>query len=124
MFSQFTKNIKPYVKAELDLARRANKNGDFSQSFKHLENAHVIGQESTYYHVKVHILMFCWAFNQKDLREFLGQIFRIIGAATNTVFGFSPSGNTGGSNVSPFNVMPINPKYKSYIVHAKSLNNK
>ena len=120
MFSQFTKNIKPYVNAELDLAHLANKNGKFMEAFEHLENAHVLGQESTYFHVKVHILMFCWAFKQNDLRELLGQTFRIAGAATKTAFGLIPSGNTGGANVSPFKVMPISAEYSDYIARAKS----
>ena len=120
MFSQFTKNIKLYVNAELDLAHLANKNGKFIEAFEHLENAHVLGQESTYFHVKVHILMFCWAFKQNDLRELLGQTFRIAGAATKTAFGLIPRGNTGGANVSPFKVMPISAEYSDYIARAKS----
>ena len=120
MFSRFTKNIKPYVEAELNLALVAKQNGDFSQSFSHLENAHVIGQESTYLHVKVHLVMFCWALKQNDFRELLGQIFRVVGAATKTAVGFIPSGNTGGSNVNPFKVMAIKPELQKYITRAKS----
>jgi len=120
MFSRFTKNIKPYVEAELNLALVAKQNGDFSQSFSHLENAHVIGQESTYFHVKVHLLMFCWALKQNDFRELLGQVFRVVGAATKTAVGFIPNGNTGGSNVSPFKVMAIKPELQKYITRAKS----
>ena len=90
------------------------------EAFEHLENAHVLGQESTYFHVKVHILMFCWAFKQNDLRELLGQTFRIAGAATKTAFGLIPSGNTGGSNVSPFKAMPISADHSDYIARAKS----
>jgi hypothetical protein len=120
MFSQFTKNIKPYVEAELNLAQIANQKGDMLQSFKHLENAHVIGQESTYFHVKVHMLMLCWALKKNDFRELLGQVFRIVGAATKTAIGFIPTGNTGGANVNPFKEMPISTKHETYIARAKS----
>jgi hypothetical protein len=41
------------------------------------------------------------------MRELFGQAVRIIGAATKTIFGLVPVGNTGGSNVSPFKRMPI-----------------
>lgn len=120
MFSRFTKNIEPYIEAELNLARVAKQKGDFSQSFRHLENAHVMGQESTYFHVKVHVLMFCWALKRNDFRELLGQFFRVIGAATKTAVGFIPSGNTGGANVSPFKVMAIEPELQECITRAKS----
>ncbi|WP_426360139.1 DUF3703 domain-containing protein [Pseudocolwellia sp. HL-MZ19] len=120
MFNRFTKNIKPYVEEELDLARKANLNGHSVQAFKHLENAHVLGQESTYFHVKVHLLMLHWAIKEHDLPELLGQFFRVVGAASKTAVGFIPSGNTGGSNVSPFKVMPISTKHEDYIARAKS----
>ena len=48
-----------------------------------------------------------WAFHQKDMVELRGQLMRIIGAATKTVFGWVPTGNTGGANVSPFKPLPI-----------------
>lgn len=117
---KFTKNIKPYVEAELKLARIANSKGESSLAFKHLENAHVIGQESTYFHVKVHCLMFIWAFQRKNIIELLGQVIRVIGAATKTVIGLVPTGNTGGSNVSPFKVMPITSEHENYIKTAKA----
>ncbi|CAM3308525.1 DUF3703 domain-containing protein [Shewanella violacea] len=119
MFGRFTKNIKPYVETELNLARKAYAAGHYSHAFKYLENAHVIGQESTYYHVKVHYIMLFWALRQRNLGELLGQAFRVVGAATKTAFGLVPSGNTGGANVSPFKVMPISPKHANYISNAK-----
>lgn len=51
--------------------------------------------------------MLHWAIKNKDFREARGQLLRIVGAATKTVFGLVPEGNTGGSNVSPFTPMPI-----------------
>jgi hypothetical protein len=37
----------------------------------------------------------------------LGQLIRIVGAATKTAIGWVPRGNTGGSNVSPFKPMAV-----------------
>jgi hypothetical protein len=68
-----------------------------------------LGQASTVEHVRIHWLMFLWGFRQKNLNEMLGQIMRMVGAATKTAVGFVPSGNTGGSNVSPFKSLPISP---------------
>ena len=51
--------------------------------------------------------MFLWGLQQRDAKECLGQLFRIVGAATKTAFGLIPYGNTGGANVSPFKPMPV-----------------
>ena len=111
--------MRPFVEAELELACEARFLGDHIIEFSHLENAHVIGQESTYWHVKVHWLMLLWAIRNSKHKEVLGQIFRLVGAATKTVFGLVPQGNTGGANVSPFKVMPIKPEHAEIIRNAK-----
>lgn len=115
----FTRNIRPYVEAELAQAREKQFSANQSDEFSHLENAHVLGQASTRLHVKVHFMMLFWALRHGKVGEFFGQILRIIGAATKTGFGLVPSGNTGGSNVSPFKVMPINPKLQGMIDKAR-----
>lgn len=120
MFSRFSKNITPFVDTELTIARKARESGNVKAEFEHLENAHVLGQESTCLHVKVHILMLLWAFRNLQLKEFFGQLFRIIGAATKTAIGLVPEGNTGGANVSPFRVMPIKPEHQKIISNAKA----
>ena len=119
MLSDFSKNISCSVQLEIDLAATSRGLGNYDAEFGHLENAHVLGQESTYWHVKVHVLMACWAVRNKQPKELLGQLFRIVGAGTKTVFGFVPQGNTGGANVSPFKPMPINPKHQAIISNAK-----
>lgn len=116
----FTKRIAAYVEAELSNAKEARSAGNPQQEFTHLERAHVLGQESTYWHVKVHVLMLASAIRNSSVREALGQVFRIIGAATKTAFGMVPQGNTGGSNVSPFKKMPISPDLADLIQKAKS----
>ena len=116
----FSQQVASYVEAELANARLARSAGDAQQEFAHLERAHVLGQESTYWHVKVHMLMLGWAVRNRSVRESLGQVFRIVGAATKTVFGLVPQGNTGGANVSPFKKMPIEPELATMIHKAKS----
>lgn len=115
MPKHFYNNIKPYVDVELTAAKQARKNGNYLVEFKHLENAHVLGQASTLLHTKVHVMMLFWAIRQDNTREFFGQVFRIIGAATKTAIGFIPYGNTGGSNVSPFKVLPVSSNLKTII---------
>ena len=103
----YSRKIKPAVFDELNKAKVASDEYRPEDAFKHLENAHVLGQHSTWLHTKAHLLMLHWAIKNKDFREARGQLLRIVGAATKTVFGLVPEGNTGGSNVSPFTPMPI-----------------
>ena len=119
MISRFSKNIASEVQSEIALANELETEGKLSESFHHLENAHVLGQESTWWHVKVHVLMLLWAIRQRDTKECMGQIVRIFGAATKTAIGLVPAGNTGGSNISPFKKLPISPKHQAAIFKAK-----
>lgn len=63
--------------------------------------------------------MLHWAIHQRHAGEFFGQLVRIVGAATKTVFGLVPVGNTGGSSVSPFEPMLLQPEHDSIIARAK-----
>lgn len=104
---RFSKRIHPFVAAEIIAADTAEARADFSTSFAHLERAHVLGQASTAEHVRVHWHMLRWGIRRRDVRECIGQLFRLIGAATKTAVGLVPHGNTGGSNISPFKPMPV-----------------
>lgn len=103
----FNQAAKPYIAEKLALANQAFQHQDDETGFKALEDAHVIGQQSTYFHMLVHFEMLKFGLRRGDINEVLGQIFRLVGALTKTVFGLLPAGNTGGSNVSPFKPMPI-----------------
>jgi len=105
--NNFGRNIGPHVDAELAAAAAAHAQGQPAVAFTHLERAHVLGQASTRQHVRVHWRMFVWGLRQRSVRECLGQLFRIAGAATMTAIGLVPHGNTGGANVSPFMPMPV-----------------
>ena len=105
--SAFGQNIRPYVESELRLAAEAESGGNAAEAFAHLERAHVLGQASTAQHVRVHRHMFTWGLRNQNVRECLGQVMRIVGAATKTAFGLVPTGNTGGSNISPFKPLPV-----------------
>jgi hypothetical protein len=109
----FAANIRPHVDAELRAARE-----NAANEFAHLERAHVLGQASTREHVRVHWRMLVWAVRHRDARESLGQVYRLVGAATKTFIGFVPTGNTGGANVSPVRPMPIDPELAAIIRRA------
>jgi hypothetical protein len=115
--------IKPYVDTELKASDRADLRRDGQESFRHLERAHVLGQTSTVEHVRVHWRMFLWGWHRRDFRECMGQVLRIFGAVTATALGWVPSGNTGGSNVSPFRRLPLDPELAAEIARARRLAN-
>lgn len=107
--NNFNQNIRPFVDAELQAAAAEEAAGRAAFAFKHLERAHVLGQASTIQHVRVHWRMLGWGVRQRKVRECLGQVVRIVGAATKTAIGLVPHGNTGGADVSPFKSMLIAP---------------
>jgi len=96
--------LADHVETELAVAAKAPSASD---AFAHLERAHILAQYSTRDHVRVHLAMLRWAVAQRDAREFVGQLLRILGAATKTAIGFIPTGNTGGANVSPIRAMRV-----------------
>jgi len=83
--NHFARNIRPFVDAERVRAREARLRNGVSGEFSCLENAHVLGQPSTWHHVRVHGRMFVWSLRQYGLKEGLGQMMQIAGAATKTV---------------------------------------
>ncbi len=103
----FQRRIRPVVDAELSAACVAEHSGKWAASFRHLERAHVLGQASTIEHVRVHAQMLVWALRHQDLREAFAQVLRVGGAATKTLFGLVPAGNTGGADVGVFRSLPI-----------------
>lgn len=118
--SSFSIQMKPHVNAEIAAAFEARNKENFQLEFAHLERAHILGQNSTFLHVKVHCLMLIWGWKQRDVRESLGQLVRIAGALTKTALGFVPVGNTGGSKVSPFKTMSIPADLQALIQTANS----
>jgi Protein of unknown function (DUF3703) len=118
--SAFGRRIRPYVEREILAAYQAEARGQPDVAFSHLERAHILGQTSTVEHVRVHCHMFLWGIRQHNVRESLGQLLRIVGAAIGTVFGLVPQGNTGGTNVTSFKSMPIPPELAALIEKART----
>lgn len=103
----FNQAAKPYIEEKLKQAYEARMRHDFDKSFALLEDAHVIGQQSTYFHSLVHLKMLQHGLILGEWKEVVGQLFRLIGALSKTAIGFIPTGNTGGANVNPFKPMPL-----------------
>ena len=105
--NKYNAKIKPHFDAELREATHRSAQRDPAGAFKRLERAHVLGQSSTRPHVIAHWHMLNWAVRNASPGEFVGQVVRIIGAATKTAMGLVQEGNTGGSNVNQFKRMAV-----------------
>ena len=116
---KFYDRIGPHVKREIAASIAAEETGHYARSFIHLERAHVLGQASTRYHVRIHWLMFWFGWRRGQWPDCLGQLLRLVGAATKTAVGLVPTGNTGGSNISPFKRMPLPPDLQELIGAAR-----
>ncbi len=73
-----------------DEMRAAATATDPSQRWTHLERAHILSQPDPRLHTRNHIAMFTLAVRQRDRREALGQIIRIIVAAPGSLAGRYP----------------------------------
>jgi hypothetical protein len=114
--SRYARQIRTHVDAELAAAQAAPSAAD---AFRHLERAHVLGQSSTVLHVLAHWHMLRWGVAQRRLPEVLGQLLRLVGAATKTAIGWVPRGNTGGSNVPPWRSLPVEASLQRLIDSAR-----
>ncbi len=106
--------------AELDSARAARSTGDTSAEWTHLERAHILSQPMAGPHVRTHVAMLSAALRHRDRHEVLGQVFRCLVAAPGSLTGRYPVGNTGGSNVSAFEPMPIPDDLHLYLKEVSS----
>ncbi len=91
---------------ELWRAQVAFESRTFSICFAHLERAHVLSQRMPARHFHVHWRMFVAGLYQRDLREVVGQLPRLLAALLFSRI-WVPAGNTGRARVSAFRPMPI-----------------
>ncbi|WP_280500313.1 DUF3703 domain-containing protein [Nocardia farcinica] len=91
-------------RAEMAAAKTA---ADPALRWTHLERAHILSQPDPWLHTGNHVAMFALAVRQRDRREAVGQLVRILVAAPGSLTGRYPEGNTGRANVGLRRPMPI-----------------
>lgn len=79
-------------RTEMDAAKRSV---DPEVRWRHLERAHIVSQPDPWLHTCNHAAMLVLALGQRDRREALGQVLRLIVAAPGSMTGRYPVGNTG-----------------------------
>jgi len=83
--------------------------GDLQSAFSLLERAHVLGQSQLGRHWTVHLWMLRVGWRRSDMREVAGQLLRLALTPLGHLTSRLPVGNTGGSNVSTFDSLPVPP---------------
>jgi hypothetical protein len=99
--------LKPFYQKELSEAAIAFSKGQFQQSWRHLERAHILGQPYPFAHSLVHWKMLLFGIKTKNTKEIIGQIPRLLIGGVKSFVGNIPLGNTGGANVPPLQPMEI-----------------
>lgn len=99
--------LKLYYRDELAQAKKELDKKHFSQSWRHLERAHILAQPYPAAHTRVHWKMLCFGIAVKNRNEIMGQIPRLLVGGVKSFVGKIPVGNTGGANVPPLLPMEI-----------------
>lgn len=100
---------------EIALAKERISEGNLDAGFVHLERAHVVGQAFVGLHARSHWLMLKVELRRRRPAAVFGQALRILLGILGSAVGVVPVGNTGGSNVSMFKRMPIEPELQRII---------
>lgn len=101
--------LRQAYEREMASARAACLAGALGTAMGHLEVAHVLGQRQVAPHVATHWWMLKIAFRRHSLPQAWGQLLRIVLGALGSSVGIVPIGNTGGTDISMFKRLPIDP---------------
>jgi hypothetical protein len=101
--------------SEIAEAQRLLKSGSLDEAFVHLERAHVLGQRYIVPHIQTHWLMLRIGLSRRSVAEVSGQAARIVLGALGSAINVVPTGNTGGTNISMFKRLPIDPELEKVL---------
>jgi len=99
--------LKPFYEMELNAYKTESIKGNLQTAWRHLERAHIIGQQYPYAHSYVHWKMLRFGFKIKSHKEIIGQIPRLLVGGIKSFVGKVPLGNPGGANVPALKPFPI-----------------
>jgi hypothetical protein len=101
--------------AEMALANACLNAADVEGELRHLQRAHVIGQAFVGPHVRTHWHMLLVERRRGRVGAVVGQGVRIVLGAVGSAIGVIPLGNTGSSDVSMVQRMPIPPDLQAIV---------
>lgn len=100
-------SARKLIVTEMTVYRLARAECNHEMAWRALERAHIVSQPFLMLHLANHAAMLGFAMSNRDVREITGQIVRLALAPLGALTGRIPVGNTGRSNVSAFQSMPI-----------------
>lgn len=108
------------MNTEAQLYHQAFSLGDDQKCRLHLGRAHILSQWSTLHHLKIHWLMFTYAWKRKDYSEILGQTLRLTVTIPGHLLGRVPMGNIGWTSVGLLEQMPLPEDLKNLLEQEKT----
>lgn len=100
-------SARQLLDGELIAYRLARGESDAAAAWRALERAHIISQPFLTLHIASHMAMLKFAIDERNIPEIIGQLARLALAPLGALTGRIPIGNTGRSNVSAFEPMPV-----------------
>lgn len=107
------KRLKNEFKNQLTLGIKSLDKKDYNTAFYHFENAHILGQKHLWHHTISHYWMLVFGLKTKNIKEIIGQTFRVFASLFFTLI-WVPLGNIGGTNISPIKPIPIRKELQKY----------
>lgn len=107
--------LRTAFNAEMASSIELYRKGELVMAFQHLESAHVLGQRYVVPHIAAHYWMLKIGLKRRSPREIWGQALRIVLGALGSAVGIVPTGNTGGTNISMFRRLPVDPRIRNLI---------
>ncbi|MGW1995286.1 DUF3703 domain-containing protein [Embleya sp. NPDC001921] len=96
--------LRAVYDAEMAAARAS---GPTADPWRAAERAHILSQPWPGPHTRTHAVMLRLAVRDRDAREILGQVVRLLVAAPGSAAGRYPSGNTGRTRAGLTTPMPV-----------------
>ncbi len=101
--------------SEMAAAKKELQAGRQETAQAHLERAHVIGQAHPLPHALTHWWMLKIEWQRHHPVAVAGQAIRMVFGGLASAIGVIPVGNTGGSNISMFKRLPVDPELQAII---------
>ncbi|MGQ0830246.1 MAG: DUF3703 domain-containing protein [Microthrixaceae bacterium] len=91
--------VHGHYRRERARAAEAERAGELERAWRHLERAHILSQAFAVAHVGSHVAMLRLGVRERDRREVVGQVVRIVVAGPASLRGATPTGNNGRARV-------------------------
>jgi hypothetical protein len=104
-----SRSLRLAFETSLSVAKEHVAAREWAAAWLALERAHVLGQASIWLHLRSHWWMLVCGVAEKDAREVVGQMVRLVLSVPGSALGRYPRGNTGRARVDMFRPLPIAP---------------